>query len=159
MKNYEKARILCALDFDLYSLGALDFAHDLVRDIGGTLYVLHVVPSVATLMVLAPLLVDRTRHFARIRLEEVARESLSGVDYCLLLRAGHPADQVLAAAAELHAKMIVLATHGHDPASHVSLGSVAERVIRESPCPVVTIGRPSRRESARPHTVASAGGS
>src|SRR6266436_9547056 len=112
MTTTEKARILCAVDFDVNSLAALDLACDLVRDNGGTLYVLHVVPSVAPLLVLAPSLVERTRHFARVRLDEVARESLSEVDYRLFLRTGDPAEQIIAAAAELNAKMVVLATHG-----------------------------------------------
>jgi nucleotide-binding universal stress UspA family protein len=157
MKTTDKARILCAVDFDVNSLAALDLARDLVRDNGGTLYVLHVVPSVAPLLVLAPLLDERTRHFARIRLDEVARESLSEVDYRLLLRTGHPAEQIIAAAAELNAKMVVLATHGRPPVQQASLGSVAERVIRGSPCPVLTIGRASGHESAHSHTVASSG--
>jgi nucleotide-binding universal stress UspA family protein len=153
MKTTEKARILCAVDFDVNSLAALDVARDLVRDNGGTLYVLHVMPSVASLLVLAPLLVERTRHFSRIRLEEVARESLSEVDYRLLLRTGHPAEQIIAAAAELNVKMVVLATHGRPSVPQVSLGSVAEQVIRGSPCPVLTIGRASDHESA--HSVAN----
>jgi nucleotide-binding universal stress UspA family protein len=157
MKTTDKARILCAVDFDVNSLAALDLARDLVRDNGGTLFVLHVVPSVAPLLVLAPLLDERTRHFARIRLDEVARESLSEVDYRLLLRTGHPAEQIIAAAAELNAKMVVLATHGRPAVQQVSLGSVAERVIRGSPCPVLTIGRASGHESAHSHTVASSG--
>jgi nucleotide-binding universal stress UspA family protein len=157
MKTTDKARILCAVDFDVNSLAALDLACDLVRDNGGTLYVLHVVPSVAPLLVLAPLLDERTRHFARIRLDEVARESLSEVDYRLLLRTGHPAEQIIAAAAELNAKMVVLATHGRPAVQLASLGSVAERVIRGSPCPVLTIGRASGHESAHSHTVASSG--
>jgi nucleotide-binding universal stress UspA family protein len=159
MTTTEKTRILCAVDFDVNSLVALDLACDLVRDNGGTLYVLHVVPSVAPLLVLAPLLVERTRHFARMRLDEIARESLSEVDYHLLLRTGHPADQIIAAAAELNARMVVLATHGRATVPQVSLGRVAERVIRGSPCPVLTIGGASAHESAHSPTVASSGGS
>jgi nucleotide-binding universal stress UspA family protein len=75
----------------------------------------------------------------------------------VLLRTGHPAEQIIAAAAELNAKMVVLATHGRPAVQQVSLGSVAERVIRGSPCPVLTIGRASGHESAHSHTVASSG--
>ena len=153
MNKKEKARILCAVDFDVNSLAALDLARDLIRDNGGTLYVLHVVPSVAPLLLLAPLLVECTRHFARIRLDEVARESLSELDYRLLLRTGHPAEQIIAAAAELNAKMVVLATHSRPAVPQVSLGSVAERVIRGSPCPVLTIGGVSSHESTRSSNV------
>jgi nucleotide-binding universal stress UspA family protein len=154
MKTTAEARILCAVDFDVNSLAALDLARDLVCNNGGTLYVLHVVPSVALHSVLAPLPDEHTRHFARIRLDEVAREALSTVDYRLLLRTGRPADQIIAAAAELNAKMVVLATHAYAGAPQVSLGSVAERVIRGSPCPVLTIGGASGHESARSHTMA-----
>src|SRR5215472_7342223 len=103
----EKVRILCALDFEVNSLLALDLARDLVRDNHGTLYVLHVLPSIAPRLLLAPLL-ERTRHFARLRLDEVVREALSKVDYRLLLRTGNPAEQIIDAAAELNAKMVVL---------------------------------------------------
>lgn len=157
MKTMEKLRILCAVDFDANSLAALDVARDLVRDSGGTLYVLHVVPSVASFLVLAQLLVGHTRHFARIRLEEVARGSLSEVDYRLLLKTGYPADQIIAAAAELNAQMIVLATHGCPAVPQVSLGSVAEQVIRGSPCPVLTIGRASGHEPAHSPIVTGSG--
>jgi len=159
MKPDEKARILCAIDFDPCSLAALDFARDLARDLGGTLYVLHVIPSLASFFVLAPLLVEHTRHFAKIRLEEIARESLSQVEYRLVLRKGHPADQIIRVAAEFNAKMVVLATHGRASASQVSLGSIAERVIRESSCPVVTISRASVHETTYSHIVASTSGS
>src|ERR1700730_2606529 len=151
-------RIVCAVDFDVNSLAALDLARDLVRDNGGTLYLLHVVPSAVPHLV-APLLVELTRHFARIRLDEIARGALSEVDYRLLLRTGVPADQIIAAAAEIHAKMVVLPLHAHDGVPQVSLGSIAERVIWESPCPVVTIGRAAGLKSTHSHMVASSGGS
>jgi len=154
MKTTEKARILCAVDFDVNSLAALDLARDLVLDNGGMLYVLHVLPSVVVLPVLAPFLVERVRNSARIRLDELARESLSEVNYRLLLRTGHPADQIITAAAELNAKMVVMATHRGVAVPQVSLGSVAERVICGCPCPVVTIGGASGHECTRSHTLA-----
>jgi len=138
MNMTENVRILCPIDFDVNSLAALDLARELVCDYGGTLYVLHVVPAVTPLPVLAPLLVERARHFARIRLEEIARESLSETDYRLIIRLGHPADQIMAAARELTPRMIVIATRGHAAGSRSSLGGVAERVICACPCPVLT---------------------
>jgi universal stress protein A len=148
----EKARILCPVDFDMSSLAALDLAHATVRDNGGTLYVLHVVPSIALLATsVIPSLVQRTSHFyfAHARLAEIARESLYDVDHHLLLRTGSPAEQILDAATELEAQMVVMATHGRKGPSRLFLGSVAEAVIHRSPCPVLTIGETAKYESGR----------
>lgn len=43
------------------------------------------------------------------------------------------------AAAQFHADSIVMATHGRSGIGHLLLGSVAERIVREAPCPVLTV--------------------
>jgi nucleotide-binding universal stress UspA family protein len=152
MKAMEKVRVLCPIDFDMSSLAALDLAHALVRDNGGELYVLHVVPSIALLVTSAiPSLIKHTTHFyfAHLRLDEIARESLHDVDHHLLLRTGRPAEQILDVATELRPQMVVMATHGRSCGPHFVLGSVAEVVIHKSPCPVLTIGKVAKYESER----------
>jgi nucleotide-binding universal stress UspA family protein len=49
----------------------------------------------------------------------------------------HEADVILNAAVKEHADMIVVGTHGRTGLSHLLMGSVAEKVIREAPCPVL----------------------
>ncbi len=56
-----------------------------------------------------------------------------------LLREGDPAPAILAAAHEIGATMIVMGTHGRRGLSHVLLGSVAEKVVRTSDLPVLTV--------------------
>jgi nucleotide-binding universal stress UspA family protein len=60
------------------------------------------------------------------------------VRYETLVTRGDPAEQVLNAARSLEADLIVMGTHGRKGLSHLVLGSVAERVVRESPVPVLT---------------------
>jgi nucleotide-binding universal stress UspA family protein len=60
-----------------------------------------------------------------------------------VLRHGEPAEVVLAVATEVGASMIVMATHGRRGLPRLVLGSVAERVVRESPIPVVTVRLPA----------------
>ncbi len=55
------------------------------------------------------------------------------------LREGKPADQILAAAREWEADVIVIGTHGRSGVSRLMLGSTAESVVRHAPCPVLVI--------------------
>jgi nucleotide-binding universal stress UspA family protein len=55
------------------------------------------------------------------------------------LREGKPADQILAAAREWEADVIVIGTHGRSGISRLVLGSTAESVVRHAPCPVLII--------------------
>jgi universal stress protein A len=52
---------------------------------------------------------------------------------------GDPADAIVQAARDYDADLIVMATHGRTGLQHVLLGSVAEKVVRQAPCPVLTI--------------------
>lgn len=52
---------------------------------------------------------------------------------------GHPADTIVRVAQERGADLIVMSTHGRTGLQHVLLGSVAEKVMRLAPCPVLTI--------------------
>ena len=54
-------------------------------------------------------------------------------------RWGDPVDEIHAYASEHAVDLIVVATHGRTGLAHVLLGSVAERIVREAPCPVLSI--------------------
>ncbi len=136
------SRILCPVDIE-HSLKALDFAIRLARQNGARLYVLHVaaIPIGATEL---SSMADEEPYWevpARQRLELMAEEKLAGVvdDYELMMRSGEAATRILMAQGEVNADLIVMATHGRSGITHFFLGSVAERVIREAPCPVITI--------------------
>jgi acetoin utilization protein AcuB len=78
---------------------------------------------------------------ARKKLEEVATRRLRGVKNELLTHMGEPAGAILSAARRHAADMIVMATHGRRGLSRVVLGSVAEMVLRNAPCPVLCTRR------------------
>jgi nucleotide-binding universal stress UspA family protein len=61
---------------------------------------------------------------------------------------GTPADQILAMAAQANADLLVMGTEGHRGVDKWLHGSVAERVLRTSPIPVVTVGPNARRTAA-----------
>lgn len=56
-----------------------------------------------------------------------------------IVRKGRPSDEIIAAARENDVDLIIMGTHGRTNLSHVFMGSVADRVVRKVPCPVLTI--------------------
>ena len=60
---------------------------------------------------------------------------------------GDPAQAILDTAKERGADLIVMGTHGRRGLSHVLLGSVAERIVRLSPVPVLTVSGKAEREA------------
>jgi nucleotide-binding universal stress UspA family protein len=56
-----------------------------------------------------------------------------------VLRCGEPVDQVVNTAKQLHADLIVVGTHGRKGLARAVLGSVAESVVRNAPCAVLTV--------------------
>ncbi len=77
---------------------------------------------------------------ARTELETVAAQNLgTNVEFKLVARRGNPASAILEVEKELRPDLIVMATHGRTGLSHLVLGSVAERTVRESTVPVLTI--------------------
>jgi nucleotide-binding universal stress UspA family protein len=151
--SYPFRRILSPIDFDENSLAALEVAAQMARDNDGTVLLMHVVPMVipATGM---PVYVDIYKgqeEAAREKLRELAAKRLHGIKYELLTHMGEPAGTILRNARRHAADLIVMATHGRRGFSRVLLGSIAEMVLREAPCPVLCVrrGEPDKHLVAR----------
>ena len=133
--------ILCPMDFDDNSIDALDTAAGLARQNDGTVVALHVVPMIIEPTGM-PVYVDVYKgqeEAARTKLEEIARKHLAGVKYDLLTQMGDPASTILKTVRKVNADLVVMATHGRRGLSRFFLGSVAETVVREAACPVLTV--------------------
>ncbi len=138
-------RILCPIDFDENSMEALNSAAELARREGGTVYVLHVIPKMLQPMGM-PMETDiyqAQEQAARTRLNEIGRERLEGVAHELITCIGDPAPSILRMQRQLGVDLIVAGTHGRRGLSRLFLGSVAEHIIREASCPVLTVHGPA----------------
>jgi universal stress protein A len=133
------SRILCPVDFDDNSLNALRMAGRLTQENKARLYVLHVVKLTDPTVISAPLLAEQVERHARTELARLSTDELAGIEHETLLRSGHPGKEIIAAEADIGADLVVMSTHGRAGVSHLFLGSVAENVVRESPCPVLTV--------------------
>ena len=134
-------KILCPVDFDDNSIAALDAAANIARESGATLEVLHVIPIVIQPGGM-PIHVDIysvEEETAKTELLELAKLHLQGVKYELRTTVAQPSAAILHAQRQLGADAIVMGTHGRHGFAHFFLGSVAERVVREANCPVLTI--------------------
>ncbi|WP_242337725.1 MULTISPECIES: universal stress protein [Anaeromyxobacter] len=133
--------VLAATDFSEASGRALEMAVTIARDAGAQLTVAHVAEVPTYTEFAAPVdLVTPITDLAETKLEELLtsiRDVCPGVKGTV--RVGAPWEQILAAAAEAGADLVVLGTHGRRGFAHAFMGSVAERVVRLSPIPVLTV--------------------
>lgn len=139
--TYPFQRILCPIDFDESSMRALDMAAAIAGQNDGTVYVLHVVPMIVPPTGM-PVYVDLYKgqeEFARTKLDEIAHKRLVGIKCELLVKTGEPAGTILSASKNTDADLLVMSTHGRRGFSRFFLGSVAELVLREAVCPVLTV--------------------
>jgi nucleotide-binding universal stress UspA family protein len=137
-------RILAATDFAESAERALACAIDLGRLHGAELLLLHVYmdppayPEVAAGQVQA--IYDEQRRWVDETLERRARSARAkGLLARALVRTGPPASAIADTARDERADLIVVGTHGRSGLDRLIVGSVAERVVRLAPCPVLVI--------------------
>jgi nucleotide-binding universal stress UspA family protein len=133
--------ILVPVDFQDASLNALAVARELAGRLGLEVVVLHVFTLPAAVYpsfdpMVTPGLTEEFQAAARSALDKLAAEQ-GGLR--TLLRVGDPAVVTLAAIDELKPAFVAMGTHGRKGLAHLFLGSVAERVVRYSPSPVLTV--------------------
>jgi nucleotide-binding universal stress UspA family protein len=131
-------KILCPVDFDANSIRMLGQAAELARERHAKLYLLHVVPTPPGPEVAVDFIGLEDR--AKKRLDRLVRKKLGRrTGWEVHVRSGPPALEVMRAAERFGVDLIVMATHGRKGLKHLVLGSVAESVVREAPCPVLTM--------------------
>ena len=143
--------VLVATDFSEPSATAMNYARELARTFGATLHVVHVVENVYAHSAGGELGVTDFAPFMQ-DLETAARTQLEatvGEDdrrelraRTALLTANSAAVGIVAHAKDIGADILVVGTHGRGALSKLLLGSVAEKVVRMAPCPVLTVRHP-----------------
>ncbi len=132
--------ILCAVDLDGNSLNAAEIAAKLARHSGARLIVLHVVPAQAPPSLRRDLdhFLAQEREAAKF-LEDFACQRLRDVAFEVMTRSGEPDVAILHVAEETGAGLLVMATHTRSKPPHQFVGSVAEKVLRQSCRPVLMV--------------------
>jgi nucleotide-binding universal stress UspA family protein len=135
-------KILCPVDFSEFSHAALPAAEDLAREFGAEVTLLHVVDARYDYPEWTELAItNNSEHLLQAAKENLANsaQEISGATVDVAVCLGIPHKEINQYASENDIDLIVLPTHGRKGVMHALLGSVAERVVRTSPCPVLTV--------------------
>jgi nucleotide-binding universal stress UspA family protein len=165
--------ILVPVDFSAYAAAALRYASAMADRFAASVLVLHVIArDTAThavqrrigsqgttmpdplLTTYAPALpsdveevVSALREQAYTALQACVPAQLARHPVELRVVVGHPFERILETAVREHVGLIVLGTHGRTGLLHALMGSVAERVVRLAPCPVLTVKAATAKET------------
>jgi nucleotide-binding universal stress UspA family protein len=135
----EIRHILAPTNFSAPAHQAVTAACELARTFGAKLSLLHVIEvPVYAIEVALPrenLERDARRELARL----LPAADAAHVEVTRLVNMGVPYQKIMETATAEQVDLIVMATHGRTGLSHLVLGSVAERVVRLAPCPVLTL--------------------
>lgn len=137
-------KILFATDFEAPASRALAFAATLANRDGGRLYAAHVIPREAYALA-SPDAVERifneARDFAGYSLKQMITPLRQrGLQCDMLLSDGDVAEVIHEFVTQYEADLLVVGTSSRGGVHKLLLGSVAEQLIRDSPCPVMTVG-------------------
>jgi nucleotide-binding universal stress UspA family protein len=147
-------RILCPTDFSEPAFTALKRAEELARHFGAELIVAHVVPTLpsphsfpdpqASFNFDVPMYQQELAIKAEQMLKDLVSHHKVGTRD--MVTTGEAAPEILRIAHEEHVDLIVIASHGLTGWRRLVFGSVAEKVMRQAPCPVLTIVPPPEVE-------------
>jgi nucleotide-binding universal stress UspA family protein len=154
-------KILVPTDFSEGSEPAVQYAAMMARVLKAHLCLVHVIQPYAYAMTETFNVVD---HYSALKaiaepLLDQARKGLqkAGVSVETDLLSGVAHREILKAARRIKADLIVMGTHGRSGVDHLLLGSVAEKVVRLSPCPVLTVRTAAKAAGAKKKSASSTG--
>lgn len=140
-------RILVPTDFSDPAEAALRYAKALAEEFGSTLHLMHVVPEpyiypwgteISTMPLVDLLTSSETQAADRLKTLVDETGTLKG-RVKTITAIGTPVDKILQQVADDGIDLVVMGTHGRGAVGHLLLGSVAERIVRRSPVPVLTV--------------------
>lgn len=138
--------ILFATDFSPTSEAALPYAAAICRRFGSTLHTVHIISEAGLLMmsggvdyVSMSTIYEDAQNEAKERLDHIS-EHLDAIPHRNYVRHGQVWKNLAAIIAENEVDLLVVGTHGRTGLGKLLLGSVAENILRQAPCPVLTVG-------------------
>ena len=141
-------QILVPTDFSDNAGLALQYAGSLAEHYGARIHLLHVIPDPTTAMgiyeqisdAIPPDWLDTMQHHSNNQLDETVRKECGDVDNVIKTTAqGDTFTEITRYARDNAVDLIIIGTHGRTATPHHMLGSLADKVFRKAPCPVMTV--------------------
>lgn len=148
-------KILCPLDFSEFTKEVVAYAADIAKRYRAELHVLHVIPNLTYFTPYESFLTPENLVAIEKNIQdEVDRDfkkvlGTVDIDVRKAVRTGVAFVEIIDYAKTEGIDLIVMGTHGRSGIEHILIGNVAEKVVRKSPCPVMTI-RPKGKEFKMP---------
>jgi nucleotide-binding universal stress UspA family protein len=143
-------RILCPVDFSDFSAKAYDYAQSLAKHYSAKLYLEHVVQPLGPTYPYFAFPDSWEKVYWEIdssaddQLRQMVKaRTWDGVDATYLVQRGFPEDAILEFAKKNEVDLIVMGTHGRRGLDRLTMGSITEKVLRKSSCPVLAVRKPA----------------
>jgi nucleotide-binding universal stress UspA family protein len=144
-EKFSISRILAPTDFSPNSEKAVAYAIQLARRVGAKLTLLHVVPEPSavdySMEGMSIQEIQRWEKEAEKKMAELlarAKRAYRQID-AMQVTALHPRDQIVQAATDLAADLMVISTHGYTGWKHLLFGSDAEKIVQHAACPILVV--------------------
>ncbi|WP_272701722.1 universal stress protein [Desulfovibrio sp. Fe33] len=141
----EIKKILCAVDFSDYSPMVADYAGMMAKSAGAEVLVLYVAPSLSQYVGFhvppssIESFVGEIVTGAEDTMNAFVKENFSDIKVEGKVVTGYPAEEILAISEAEGCDMVVMGTHGRKGIDRILFGSVAEKVVKSSKAPVLTV--------------------
>jgi nucleotide-binding universal stress UspA family protein len=150
------SNIVVPIDFSEYTDEILEYASEIAGRFNASVHVIHIVP---TMDYFTPYESFMAAEYVEAMQRDIESETVKQLDAAAArvkaanvtkaIRTGSAFIEITGYADSVGADLIVMGTHGRGGLEHILLGSVAEKVVRKSSCPVLTI-RPGQRQRKGP---------
>lgn len=145
---FKLKKILVPVDFSECSNKAVQYAEAMARQFSADLILLHIVeeylPTSELVLVDTTAMLQELRDTAKRDLDTICDQIEPRIKACTELRCGTPYNEIVRAAKQLDADLIIMSTHGRTGFVHTFMGSTTERVVRHADCPVLVVRQRER---------------
>jgi len=131
-------KIICPVDFSELSRKSLQYAIEFARLSNGQVFLVGVIENDPTITYSKGLEKERAEEEQKL-LALIEEENMAGIVADYVIYEGFPEECILDYAKRQEADVIIMGSHGRRGLKRMILGSVAEHVIRRSPCPVLIV--------------------
>ncbi|MCX5804612.1 MAG: universal stress protein [Proteobacteria bacterium] len=138
-------KIVCPVDFSEFTDGIIKYAVSLAKKYDAELHLFHVIPNLNYFTPYESFLTPENLVLIEKNIEKEVEKDfekiIKGIDITVkkVIKTGVTFVEIIDYIKEENIDLVVMGTHGRSGIEHILIGSVAEKILRKSPCPVLTI--------------------